>query len=95
MDTLIHADIFFFVTTIAVVVVAAVFTVALIYLIKILRDVKEVTQKVREEASMIHEDIQNLRAEIKKEGFRLEGLLSFFRNIFKQKRSRTGKSSTK
>jgi hypothetical protein len=95
MDTLIHADIFFFVTTIAVVVVGLVFTIALIYFIKILGDIKEVTGQVREETVLFREDLGNLRSDIRREGFRLERLLSFFRTMLKWKNRGKTRSKSK
>ena len=69
MNTLIHADIFFFVTTIAVVIVGIALTVALIYLAKVFSDVREITRQVKEEAILFREDIAGLRADVKREGF--------------------------
>ncbi len=89
MNTLIHADIFFFVTTIVVVIVGAAFTVALVYLAKILSDVKEITRQVKEETVLFRGDIADLRADIKREGFRVERLLMFFRTLFKKTTSRS------
>lgn len=89
MDTLIHADIFFFVTTVAVVVVAAALTVALIYLAKVLHDVKSITKQVREETVLFREDVKDLRAEIRHEGLRLERLVAFGRTLLKRKRSKS------
>lgn len=83
MNTLIHADVFFFVTTVAVIVVGAVSTIALIYLASILSDIKEVTRQVKEETILFREDIKGLRSDIMKEGFRVERLVMFFRNLFK------------
>lgn len=85
MDTLIHADIFFFVTTIAVVVVGIAFTIALVYLIQILSDIKKVTGQVQEEAVLVREDIKTLRAQVKVEGLKLQQLTSFFKHIVKHK----------
>lgn len=84
METLIHADIFFFVTTIVVVVVGAALTIALIYLAKVLSDIKVVTEQVKEETILFREDIRELRGDIKKEGFRVERLVMFIRNMFKK-----------
>ena len=89
MDTLIHADIFFFVTTIAVMVVAAAFTVVLIYLVKVLRDVKSITEQVREEAVLFREDVKDLRGEIRKDGFRIERLFAILRAMTKRKCTRS------
>lgn len=68
MDTLIHADVFFFVTTIAVVVVATVLTIVLLYLVKILRNVKRITEQVHEETVLFREDLRDLRGQVRHEG---------------------------
>jgi hypothetical protein len=91
MNTLVHADIFFFVTTFAVVVVAIVLTIALVYLAKVLSDVKEITKQVKEETILFREDIGGLRGDIKKEGFRVERFMLFVRNLFKKKKTRSRK----
>lgn len=78
MDSFIHADIFFFITSIAVVLVTAILVVALIYLIRILRDAKAVTGKVKEEAKLISEDIDGLRAKTRQEGVKLKNFVDFF-----------------
>lgn len=83
MNTLIHADVFFFVTTIVVVVVGIALTVALVYLAKVLSDIKTVTQQVKEETILFREDIAELRSDVKKEGFRAGRLFMFLRNIFR------------
>jgi hypothetical protein len=95
MDTLIHADIFFFVTTIVVVIVGVALTVALIYLAKILSDVKEITKQVKEETILFREDVKGLRGDIKKEGFRVERLMMFLKNLFKKTSARSKKSTGK
>ncbi len=84
MNTLIHADIFFFVTTIAVVVVAIALTVALIYLAKVLSDIKDITRQAKEETALFREDIAGLRSDVRREGFRLERFAAFARNLFKK-----------
>ncbi len=91
MDTLIHADIFFFVTTIAVVIVAIALTVALIYLATVLSDIGEIARQVKEETILFREDIGELRGDIKKEGFRIEHLMVFLGNLFKKTKARSKK----
>src|SRR5271170_6992635 len=93
MDTLVHADIFFFVTTIVVVVVGIALTIALIYLAKVLSDIKAVTREVKEETILFREDIGNLRNDIRREGFRIERIYSFFRNAFKSRISKVTKKN--
>jgi len=91
MNTLIHADVFFFVTTIVVVIVGIAFTVVLIYLAKVLSDVKDITRQVKEETILFREDIRGLRGDIKQEGFRVERFLMFVKNLFKTTKTRSKK----
>lgn len=93
MDTLVHADIFFFVTTIAVVVVAAALTVALIYLAKVLSDMKKITGEAREEAALFREDLRDLRTEVRREGFQIERFLDVFRKLARRRRTARSKKS--
>ncbi len=89
MDTLIHADIFFFVTTVALIVVSAFIVVALIYVILILRDVSKVSKKVQEESSEIIDDLKTLRTSVKQEGIKLPFIGSFLKSLFnKRKKSK-------
>lgn len=86
MDTLVHADIFFFVTTIAVVVVGAVFTAALIYLIQILSDIKKITEQVHEEAILFREDLHDLRTDVRHDGFKLKHFIDFMKRLARRKK---------
>ena len=84
MDTLVHADIFFFVTTIVVVVVGIALTIVLVYLAKVLSDIKKITGEVHDETVLFREDIASLRADIRQEGFRLNRFISFFTDVAKR-----------
>lgn len=44
MDTLIHADVFFFITTIVVLVVGTFLVIALIYIIEILKNFRDISK---------------------------------------------------
>ncbi|MDE2019588.1 MAG: hypothetical protein KGJ13_04535 [Patescibacteria group bacterium] len=77
MSSLIHADIFFFVSTIALVVIALLMVIALVYLIGILRRTRNVVAQIDDEASLLREDIRKARARIEAEGFKIKHLLSF------------------
>jgi F0F1-type ATP synthase membrane subunit a len=78
MESLIHADIFFFVTTILVVVLTGALIVVSVYVVRILRDMKDISQKVKNESEKIVGDIDNLRDKIKEEGVGLRSLGKFF-----------------
>lgn len=75
MDSLIQADIFFFVTTIAVVVVGIAALIALVYLILFLRDVHEFFHIVRKEAAVIIDDIEAFRENIEGKANKISKLL--------------------
>ncbi len=77
MDTIFKADIFFVITTVVVCVLGLLIALVLIYLIRILRDVKKLSRKVRQEGEALVEDIEGLRENIKKNTIKLSDILSF------------------
>ncbi|HYC82942.1 MAG TPA: hypothetical protein VEB60_00125 [Candidatus Paceibacterota bacterium] len=90
MDNLIQADIFFFVTTVAVALIALGLSVAIYYAVKILRDVKDISTTVKEESKHLARDIEDLRANARR-GMTLAGLVGLFKSA--SKRARRGKKS--
>lgn len=78
METIAQADIFFFVTTIAVVVVGLFALVALYYLITFLRDAHEIMHIIRSEASEIIDDIEQFRKNIEGKATRINKILGIF-----------------
>ncbi len=77
MDTVFKADIFFVATTIVVCIVGLLISLVLIYLIRILSDVKKLSRKVRQEGEALVEDIDDLRENIKRNTIKLSDILSF------------------
>lgn len=51
MNTLIHADVFFFVATIALVVVSIFFIVFLVYLIQVAKRIRDLTINIQEKTT--------------------------------------------
>jgi MFS-type transporter involved in bile tolerance (Atg22 family) len=84
MNDFMKQDIFFFVTTIAVVVVGLLLAILIVYLIKISKDVKYISRKAKTEADLISEDISQLRSNMKT-GMKLKHLFTFFNNLRKKK----------
>ena len=62
MNTLIHADIFFFVATIAAVLIAIAIIITLVFVILILKNLHKLSQTANEEADLIAGDIDTLRS---------------------------------
>lgn len=72
-------DIFFVVSTIAVIGLALMLGMALYYIVRILRNVEHVSEIVSDEGDLMREDIAQMRASIKREGFKISHLASFAR----------------
>lgn len=87
MRTLIHADIFFFITSIFVVVLTIVLAVAGVYFILILRDMKYISRKVKIEGEEIIGDVKELREKIREEGVGLRSIGKLF-GFFSGKRKK-------
>ncbi len=72
METVLKADIFFFVTTLMVLVLSVVFVVALIYLIRILRNIFYISKIVRKESDETAKDFSELRHSLREEASKLK-----------------------
>ncbi len=79
------SDIFFFVTTIAVILLTLLLLVLLAYIIKIAKNVKYISDKAKNEAGLIAQDLSDLRQNVKDNGAKLKYFISFFNNLGKKK----------
>lgn len=70
MDQLLKVDIFFTVTTIAVVVLSLVALFALIFLILILNELRQLMRRIREEGESVMDDVRLIRETIERQGWR-------------------------
>lgn len=61
METLLKADIFFFITSVAVLLLGAGLMVLIYFCIKLVRSITRVVDIVHEEAQLIKEDIDDAR----------------------------------
>ncbi len=77
-NSLLKSDIFFFVTTICVVVVTILAAVALIYGIKIFRDLKVLVEKAKEEGQEILSDVRETRMALKEKSNSMLALIFSF-----------------
>ena len=75
MDQLVHADIFFFITAIAVVIISIGLAIVLYFVIDIVLDVRAVVKKVRKASSELEQDFEVLRSSVKEEGVRVKTIV--------------------
>ncbi|MDB5264686.1 MAG: hypothetical protein JWN64_257 [Parcubacteria group bacterium] len=92
MNDFLKMDIFFGVTTVAVIVVTVLLVIVLVWLIRILKRVEHVSELVEEEGEHLRDDIADVRAKVRSEGLRLKHMFSFFKVLDKPKRRRSTKS---
>lgn len=97
MDTLVKADIFFFITSIATILITLVCCIALFYAVQILRDLRYIVRRFREESDQVINDMESLRSYVKEEGkkaLNIGKLLQLGRELLrKSKRSAKNKSA--
>lgn len=95
MDSLIHADIFFLVTTAVVVVVGVALAFVLIRLAGILRNVRDISEEAKQEASRIVTDVADLRQEIREHGQKFSGVMGAVENFMPKPRKVGSKQAKK
>jgi len=95
MESFIKADIFFFITTIALIIVSAILVAVLIYILRIVRDILHLVKHAREEGDQILKDVNNLRTALKGEGETLKNLWENFLKFISIKKGSSKKSGPK
>ncbi|KKU80603.1 MAG: hypothetical protein UY07_C0039G0006 [Parcubacteria group bacterium GW2011_GWA1_47_8] len=66
METLVKADIFFFITSVAIVIASVVFMIAGFYLIQMLKNFRDISDKLKKAVDIAEEDIGSMHDQITK-----------------------------
>lgn len=88
MDSLIQADIFFFVTTIVTIVVGILIAVTLTYLVFVLRDLKHIAHTARTGADILADDVHDLRNELKRKGAKVKSIIDFSKKVYGRRKKK-------
>lgn len=91
MNPIIQANIFFFITSIAVILIAVLIVVLLIYIVLIVKDFRGVSRKIKEETDLIAMDIDSAREHIRQEGADVKSIFDYFKNMMPGMRGRHSK----
>jgi chromate transport protein ChrA len=75
MESLIHADIFFFIASTGFILVTIVLIVVLYYIFKLVKAVNKIVKIVHEESIVVIDDINEVRGKIKEKAQTLNMLL--------------------
>jgi hypothetical protein len=86
MDTIMKSEIFFFISSIAVIGLSLLLMIISIYLIRIFKNIDKISKIIKEEVELLKEDVLDLRMSIKAEGWKLKNLLKFFDKLKKHKK---------
>lgn len=83
MDTSItHADLFFFISSLGFIIIFLVVLVGGLYVLRILKNVKDLSQRIKTEGEVILDDVHEFRHELKSKGSTamsvLKGMLGAF-----------------
>jgi hypothetical protein len=89
MDEVLHANVFFVITSIAVIIFSSLLCFALYYVIKILQSLRRIVDRIDAGSEMIVEDVEQLRSYVLGGGL-VSQLVSFFMG-----RRRTNKTREK
>lgn len=87
MSDLLQADIFFFITSISVILITAALIVVFIYASQVLREVRAIVRRAKKEVGDISDDLGELRGELRKEGGRIKEYLDAIAVLVRKKRS--------
>ena len=87
METLIHADIFFFVATIWMIIISAIFVVILWNAAYIVNDLRHISRKIREGGDALSEDLHDLRTVMHTEGANANHIWKYFKHLFSQRKN--------
>lgn len=74
MTEVVHADIFFFIASIATVCLSAAMLVVLYYVVRIVRDVNKITTRLTKATAELEQDFEELRSQIKTEGVKVRAM---------------------
>ncbi len=84
MNEFLKMDIFFAITTIAVIVVAGISVFVLWKLARVLRNVEHISEQVSAETDAVRDDLVHMRGEVKRGKGRVAALLGFLKKTGKR-----------
>lgn len=88
MQDFLKMDIFFFVTTIVVLAIGVIAVFIGLRIWKILGHIERIAEIAEHETSLIKDDIAILRADVRREGFKIASLMRLFKSMFTKRTSK-------
>ncbi|MBY0472926.1 hypothetical protein K2Q00_01400 [Patescibacteria group bacterium] len=98
MNDILHANIFFFISSVSTILIAILVGVILFYIARIMRDISDIVRKINNVSDDLERDFQDLRHEIKNEGVKVRSIidvaLGFFLSRVQKRATRKPKPAT-
>ena len=97
MNSFLQSDIFFFITSISVIFITILVLIALIYVVKILKDVRGFIKAISSGTEALSEDLSEVRVKLKEKGIMSGLIISLlttfvgFNQKIKEKKTRKNK----
>ncbi|HYF05309.1 MAG TPA: hypothetical protein VEA59_04015 [Patescibacteria group bacterium] len=85
-QSLLKSDVFFFVTTIVVVVIGVVWLIAGVYIIRILHIFRKISQMIHDESTEVRKDLDDIRQTVRTKGAGFSVLKKIFTTINKRRK---------
>ena len=82
MNDILQANIFFFITAVAVILVTLALIVLLIFIVAIVRDIRKISSRAQKEVDLIANDLDSARAGIKDESKKILSVWKVFGSMF-------------
>ena len=89
MDDFLKMDVFFAITTVAVLVLTVLVGFVLVRLLKILKSIQRILVLAEKESELVREDIGHLREKVSKEGLKLRHIVGFLGGLGKKRKSKS------
>lgn len=87
MNEILHANVFFFVTGIAVIIISAVLCILLYHVIRTLKSIRRILGSIEKGTEVLSEDMQNIRMYFIRGGL-IGGIMSILRGVAEDKVSK-------
>lgn len=95
METLAKSDVFFFITSVAVILLTAMCLIILFYGIRLFRTAVLISRKIKEEGDAISNDIAAIRTKVSEQGFGIKTLFNLISGFFGNTLGKTAKRKKK
>ncbi|MBP9816464.1 MAG: hypothetical protein KBD05_00300 [Candidatus Pacebacteria bacterium] len=89
MDDFLKMDVFFAVTTVAVLTFTVLVSLVLMRMLSILKSLERIVLLAEKETELVREDLVHLREKVSKEGLKLRHIVGFFGGLGKKRKSKS------